>query len=312
MSRLFVLNFHRTGTRSISEFFLRLGWRAVHYPRMLDGRDLERELDGTEPNEVVWSRILPAVLNHDVCSDVPFPSLYREAYREFPDARFLYLHRDASDWAKAAHRFLSQRTYFTPFERIQYRDYIPAERLRRTCDVDVDLLKAAHVAHFESLKRYFDVHAPERLLVHELGSDFGFELCRQLGFPPYVDVPHVGRTRGRHGGKRRPSGGDVSRSLAVSADTLIESARSRPDSPHLRYLAATFLLRERRRKEASVFAQEAVAQRPEHLPYRRLAIRVCLSRGSLTEAARAIASYIRQVGGLAGLFRHLALAWVRD
>ncbi len=45
--------------------------------------------------------LAPVIDSYQAVADVPIPALYRALLARYPEAKFLLLHRDASDWVQS-------------------------------------------------------------------------------------------------------------------------------------------------------------------------------------------------------------------
>lgn len=162
------LGMHRTGTRSLSRYLRRLGLKDIHWPWWCK-RQISEHID--DPERIV-DVLEPLLYKYDCFADVPFPGLYRELDRRFPNSRFILVRRNAIDWwrsickhwelEKGAHRL-------DPLEEVLYRQYEPSDMYLVTID-DEQLLISKFVKHSEEVQAFFNDRA-DKLLIVDLEDD---------------------------------------------------------------------------------------------------------------------------------------------
>lgn len=106
MEKTFNLSYHRSGTKSFTEFATKLGFRALHWP----GEEFDAQLEHIYKDpHLVWKESTSLLDQADVFSDLPWPFLYNEAAVVFPDAKFLFIKRGWKSWIKSVRKHTANR-----------------------------------------------------------------------------------------------------------------------------------------------------------------------------------------------------------
>jgi hypothetical protein len=190
--KIFVLSLHRTGTQSVHDLFVRLGIRAIHWPKIVDGVDYQSRIIGRENDPAFIVDVLaPVFARATALSDVPIPALYRVLDARFRGAQFIAVRRDASGWIRSVRRHIGERP-FNPFEKAQYFPYFADLPERITSVPDNDLIEM-HRRHYEALAKFFVLRV--NFALFELNDPrLGPRICEFLGRPP-MELRHVDTTR---------------------------------------------------------------------------------------------------------------------
>lgn len=112
--KIFCLGLSRTGTTALAVALEHLGYRTLHYsPEAFLDYAKTQKLP-FRPLSGYWARQrareikacagcgLDSFLAHyQAFADLPFPLMYRELYRDFPSARFIYTFRELPDWLQS-------------------------------------------------------------------------------------------------------------------------------------------------------------------------------------------------------------------
>lgn len=170
--RVFGIGLSRTGTTSLSQALEVLGFRTKHYPfpRSFAGRLL-----GIRP---------PLLEQYDAFTDISVIPFYKRLDKRFPGSRFILTERDLDEWLDSCRTFPRFRSGFEP------NDVVLAVR-RAVYGIesfDVDLFRAAHLAHVADVERHFR-DRPGDLLRMDICAGDGWEpLCTFLD-RPVPDAP---------------------------------------------------------------------------------------------------------------------------
>jgi hypothetical protein len=106
--KVFVIGFYKTGTTTLYEALKLLGLRAVNgdkpgsYPGADDGETLLRQIEAGDYR-------LPTFDLFDAFTDNPYFHLWREMYRQFPDAKYILSVREEQPWIASCARFYRNR-----------------------------------------------------------------------------------------------------------------------------------------------------------------------------------------------------------
>lgn len=164
---VFGIGMQCTATMSLSIYLKGLGYNALHWPEWLED-EFGRNLNAG--NDRAMEILAPVFQLYDAFCDVPFPGLYQELDRTFPDAHFVLTVRSPQSWWRSVSRLwkLEQRQVrdLTPGEIIQYRAYDPVGMTRVRFE-DAETLMGKFMQHNAAVKRHF-ADRPDKLLVVDI------------------------------------------------------------------------------------------------------------------------------------------------
>lgn len=194
--KIFGIGFQKTGTKSLHQALLALGYRSQHgilinRPRGGTRGGVQMELPITR--EKLLNVALPRVAEADAFCDNPWPVLFRELDAGFPNSKFILTVRDPQGWISSMVRHFGQRS--SPMSAFLYGVPDPSENEQRCIDVFND--------HNASVIQYF-ASRPSDLLVVDFEKGEGWEaLCRFLGRPvPKKPFPHANSAEDRERKRR--------------------------------------------------------------------------------------------------------------
>lgn len=91
--KVFCIGFQKTGTTSLRDAFIHLGYR-YHGP-------VGRTMSLDQLQSGLLQRATAVAREHDVVADMPWPLLYREMDAAFPGSRFILTLRDTDSWLRS-------------------------------------------------------------------------------------------------------------------------------------------------------------------------------------------------------------------
>lgn len=175
MSKVFGIGLHRTGTTTLGACFKELG-----YDHLSCRKDLLAKLRRGEINE-----IFSEVDKYQSFEDWPYPLMYKDLAKRYPDAKFvLTLRKDADVWLESFYKHSLRRS---PTKNAQKLAYGVAYTLGNE-----DYLTSFYKSHEADVRAFFKATDPERLLVVCWEADSSWtELCTFLGREvPSAPFPH--------------------------------------------------------------------------------------------------------------------------
>lgn len=190
--KYFVLSLHRAGTRSTSELLESLGIRVVHWPVRLNGwKELRPKIIGRETDLDFVTEVLKPVINKsDGMSDVPIPVLYRPLAERYPNARFILMRRNTTDWISSVRKHIGDDP-FDPFERVQYWHYFPSRPSSITELSDEDLAGMC-TRHYSEIRTHFATSDKTRFAEFHLEDPTtGADIAAFVGTHIDGKLPHV-------------------------------------------------------------------------------------------------------------------------
>jgi hypothetical protein len=186
MNKVFGLGLNKTGTTTLGDCLAALGYRQCPYIPIY-----ERRWERVEPQ--VWRRIE----EYDSFVDWPYPLMFREIYRRYPDAKYiLSLRRSPEKWLKSLKQHaLQTRWWDSPLQWDQsdylaYGQYFPFGNDDKYLDF--------YRRHTREVREFFQ-DKPGQLLELCWEHQHGWqELCRFLDKPvPAMQIPHANASASR-------------------------------------------------------------------------------------------------------------------
>jgi Sulfotransferase domain len=174
--KIFCIGWPKTGTSTMNEALTRLGYKVSSWSDNLVCRWHEGNFDV----------ILSAAKRKDAFEDLPWPLVYREMDRAFPNARFILTTRASEAvWLESARRHFARYRRRSIARFLIYGTYEPSARV----------LAAKYREHNIGVRNYF-AGRPGKLL--ELCFEHGdgwAPLCRFLGIDqiPEEPFPHANK-----------------------------------------------------------------------------------------------------------------------
>lgn len=168
--KVFGIGFQKTGTKSLATALRRLGYRVTGPNAFLNPRI----------GEIYKSLTAELSAQYDGFQDNPWPLVYREMDRQWPDARFILTLRDPDSWIR------SQKTHFakgsTPMRELIYG--VGAGNPNG----NEDLYLRRYQMHNLAVRTYFQ-DRPGKLLELDITAGQGWDrLC------PFLDLPMPDRS----------------------------------------------------------------------------------------------------------------------
>lgn len=180
--KVFCIGFHKTGTTSLAVALKILGYQV------------------TGPNGVRDPNIAANVHNmidkltkkYDAFQDNPWPVMYRELDRKYPDSKFILTVRDSSAWIRSQVKHFGYKE--TPMRKWIYGAGCPKG--------NEELYINRYERHNEEVMAYF-IDRPEDLIIMDLAKGDGWnELCVFLDKPvPDMSFPHANQGNDRENSK---------------------------------------------------------------------------------------------------------------
>lgn len=179
-NKVFCIGFHKTGTTSLAIALKILGYK-VTGPNGVHDYDIEKN---------VLPMAYRLVEQFDAFQDNPWPIIYKELDKKYPDSKFILLLRDEDSWIESQVKHFGQKE--TPMRKWLYGVGCPKG--------NEDIYLKRFREHNKNVIQYFQ-DRPQDLLVMNLAQGDGWEkLCPFLE----TDVPD---TTFPHANKARPRGG---------------------------------------------------------------------------------------------------------
>ena len=174
------LGFHKTGTSSMGRLFQIIGLK-------LAGAYGKRAVKG---DNLLIAQSLNFAKNYDAFQDNPWPLIYKDFDKKFPNSKFIFYERDVDDWYASSLGFFKNLT--TPM-----RKYIYGEG----CGSPVGnekIFKQVYLQHSEDVIEYFKNRPTDLLHIKDFSDESAQQIGKFLGYSSYANLkmPHL------HKGKR--------------------------------------------------------------------------------------------------------------
>jgi hypothetical protein len=190
VGKIFGIGLSRTGTSSLNEALEILGYRSIHFPKIMANSSLHaklnyrlskwgKELGASKPlfpdfthntkNELVFKQ--PSEADFDALTDLPTARFYRELDAAFPNSKFILTVRDEESWLRSCSKFFAKENHqFFKWQQL-HLDMYGSNRF------DSALFQEAYLNHLKDVKSYF-ANRPNDLLVMNIPNGDGWEkLC---------------------------------------------------------------------------------------------------------------------------------------
>jgi hypothetical protein len=169
--KVFGIGLNKTGTKTLGECMTILGFRNKSYDFQLLEYYKNHDMEG----------IFRVADQFDSFEDWPWPLLYRELDKKYPDAKFILTLRSTPEkWFDSLCRH-AQRTGPTEARKIVYGWTMPT-------DSPQDHLDFYH-SHYQNVVSYFSAK-PEKLMIISWETEPSWiRLCSFLGNPGVPDMP---------------------------------------------------------------------------------------------------------------------------
>ena len=174
MSKIFGIGLPRTGTASLSEALVILGYKTRHYPKYISRVD-----------------------NFDALVDNPIPLFYKDLDNKYPNSKFILTIRNKNNWLKslykASKRF--QWNKLTPDGRCGPEVYESHKKLLGCIGYDEKSVVNGYNNHINNVKNYFE-YKNNLLIINICNGDGWNKLCPFLNKKiPDVEFPHYNKSK---------------------------------------------------------------------------------------------------------------------
>lgn len=178
--KIFCIGFHKTGTTSLATALTILGYRVA-------GAVGVRDPDIAHSALTIARRIVPS---YDAFQDNPWPIIFRDVDKLFPNSKFILTVREPSSWIDSVVRHFGNKE--TPMRKWIYGEGSPSG--------SEDIYLERYARHNADVKDYFAQRPSDLLIMNLLLGDKWEKLCPFLGREvPSRPFPHAnkGRTEGQ-------------------------------------------------------------------------------------------------------------------
>lgn len=252
--KIFVISLHRTMTRSVDAYLSILGYKTIHYPKYIQGINIEEKFRGIEQQpEKILSLLTPVIESFEALSDIPFPTLYKQLAAQWINSKFILVLRNPADWVNSVRNHLKYRK-LAPFDKIQYGPYLgfTIDSLKNVSDQKLEEMYNQHTCEVD---RFFaDTGTRQRLCLIKNVSESA-EIISKFLNKPLFEMPWI--TGGNKGAQEIPS---------------LQYWKSRcPGKADPCYYLAKIYYQQKNYLQAQAECEEAIELDPDyHKPYKLL------------------------------------------
>ncbi len=176
--KIFCIGFHKTGTSSLTNALRILGYR-VTGPNGIRDPNIEQN---------VYSMAYELVDQFDAFQDNPWPIIYKELDKKYPDSKFILTLRDPESWIKSQVRHFGRKK--TPMRKWIYGVGCPKGH--------ESIYVARFNHHNQEVLNYFSKRSNDLLIMDLSKGDGWQELCMFLDKEiPNVSFPHANKASDR-------------------------------------------------------------------------------------------------------------------
>jgi len=177
--KVFGIGLGKTGTHSLNQALIELGFNARHYP---------------PPGIMIQKRFKDLLSRYDALTDSPVVPVYKDLDQQFPGSKFIFTIRAADGWIESYEDHYSKSKYVRM--RGQYK------RLRLilygTNEFDREKMLAKYHQHYKDVMDYFKNRDGDLLIMDIIEGDGWDKLCPFLDKnKPNIPFPHMGARKDR-------------------------------------------------------------------------------------------------------------------
>jgi len=165
-SKIFGIGLSRTGTTSLNNFLLKIGYNVIHYPRQ----------------EQLYE------FSNDGATDISVIPYYKDLDRLFPNSKFILTTRDKNQWLDSIAPYLERKRAWQQARwQVKLR-----EDIYGTSFPNRDQAARAWDKHGYDVYKYFENRPNDLITIDIVGGDSPKELLKFLGKPENLvkSFPH--------------------------------------------------------------------------------------------------------------------------
>lgn len=169
-SKIFGIGLSRTGTTTLNEVLVQLGYKSVHYPN-------EGELFS---------------MRFDAATDIPVTVRYKELDKHFPNSKFIYTVRNKEEWLDSIVPYLERKRGWQMAQtQVDIRTQVYGSPFPNRAQA-----ASAYDSHHNDIMNYFKKRKQDLLILDIIGGDSTKLLTDFLGVDP-IDpkFPHKNKLK---------------------------------------------------------------------------------------------------------------------
>lgn len=178
INKIFGIGLSRTGTSSLNQALISLGFKSVHYPPI--------------------NHLFDVMEKYDAATDTTVAVKYKQLDRKYPNSKFILTTRDIGEWLRSCKWFFSREKAKKNAQRRKGKPLLSNQQMfiRRYLYgnefFNEELYREGFLLFHKDVQLYFK-NRPDDLLVMNIGKGDGFNmLCPFLGKPTIKrPFPHL-------------------------------------------------------------------------------------------------------------------------
>lgn len=201
LPKIFCLGLSRTGTTALSHALDNIGVPTLHYSleafvqqNKIDGLSFEPKLKLSNFKSWRLKKEIKAKQETDFneifknfrgFADLPFPIIYKELHKKYPDAKFIYTYRDEKKWLK------SMKWLYNDAAVVWKHGWLDNEIMQWAYGTNVfneEKLTKAYRAHHEDVNHYFE-SSPNFISLNLDKGDLHYKKLTTFLDLPMIDKP---------------------------------------------------------------------------------------------------------------------------
>lgn len=172
-TKIFCIGLNKTGTVSLHEAFLMLGFTSVHF--ISDkGEDIKEIIKNNHENN---EKLLKGIEEYNAYSDWALPStnmLFKEFDKQYPGSKFILNTRDLESWINSREKHVNRIPNLKQLQK-EHPD-------NPWYTIDKENWKNEYNQHHEEVNKYFKGREDELLVFNVIDGDSWEKLC------PFLDA----------------------------------------------------------------------------------------------------------------------------
>jgi len=166
-AKVFGVGLSRTGTASLNQALIELGFKSIHYPNL--------------------KHLFEIMKTYDAATDTTVALMYKELDVAFSNSKFILTTRDVEEWIRSCEWFFSKKKAIRNAQRKRKQNLISEQqqilrtKLYGNEFFDRESYLEGFVLHHTDVAQYF-IDRPNNLLIMNIGRGDGYNvLCPFLG-----------------------------------------------------------------------------------------------------------------------------------
>ena len=178
-NKVVYLGFHKTGTTSIGALFNRIGlnvigpWNVKHWNSKESGK-----------------KALEIAKEYDAFQDNPWPLLYKQFDKKFPNSKFIFYERDVNDW------YLSNLNFSEINQHLCVNTFM--EKKTEVQSATRKFTKKVYLQHSSDVLHYFENRPDDFLQINNLSDESAQQIGKFLGYPSYAELTMLHKNKSKH------------------------------------------------------------------------------------------------------------------